>query len=437
MNAAGGAETNYLTQAKGVEYDHQEVAPIVTSLLRSCRPYRARLEQVQPPTRGAYPMRPPPPLADLPRYPVTVAVGVLAVAATVAWHSGRDVSFLAMTPDAWDGQPWRLVTSAFPHGNALHLLFNLYWLWVFGSAVEEVFGHLRTAAAMLLFAAVSAAAEYAVFRGGIGLSGVGYGLFGMLWVLSAKDARFEDVVDAKTVALFVAWFFVCIALTVSGILPVANVAHAMGAIQGLLLGGAITASPQRRPDVVGTNVMAIVLVVVAATVGRPYINFSGGSAHDLAEAAYRDLAAGRNESAAALYERALRSDPRQASTWYNYAIACQRLGRDADATEAYRRACQLEPGTAGYRQTLCEWLAYTAFKKQDAGADQEAARLYREALSLDERRAPNWFNLGIVYERSGRPASALQAYEKAAELDPQDQRFRASVQRLRPTAKQP
>ena len=107
-------------------------------------------------------------MADFLKYPVTVIVGVLAVAATIAWHSGKDISPLIMDFRAWHGQPWRLVISALPHVDLLHLLFNLYWLWVFGATVEAAFGHLRAAVAFLFFAAGSAAAEYAIFQGGVG-----------------------------------------------------------------------------------------------------------------------------------------------------------------------------------------------------------------------------------------------------------------------------
>jgi hypothetical protein len=38
-------------------------------------------------------MMPPPALPDFAKYPVTVVVGVLAIAATVAWHSGISDGF--------------------------------------------------------------------------------------------------------------------------------------------------------------------------------------------------------------------------------------------------------------------------------------------------------------------------------------------------------
>ena len=54
---------------------------------------------------------------------------------------------------------------------------------------------------ILLFAAGSAAAEYAFSQGGLGLSGVTFGLFGMLWMLARNDRRFADGVDWRAAGL--------------------------------------------------------------------------------------------------------------------------------------------------------------------------------------------------------------------------------------------
>src|SRR3982751_1641318 len=39
--------------------------------------------------------------------------------------------------------PWQLVTYAFLHGGLLHLAFNMFALYMFGSAIEHVFGTRR------------------------------------------------------------------------------------------------------------------------------------------------------------------------------------------------------------------------------------------------------------------------------------------------------
>lgn len=37
-------------------------------------------------------------------------------------------------------QPWQIVTHIFMHGNLMHILFNMFALWMFGTAVEQIFG---------------------------------------------------------------------------------------------------------------------------------------------------------------------------------------------------------------------------------------------------------------------------------------------------------
>jgi len=79
--------------------------------------------------------------------------------------------------------PWQLVTYAFLHGNLLHLAFNMFALYMFGSAIERVFG-ARRYLAYYFVCVVSAAATQLVFAlvtGGlyptVGASG---GVFGLL-----------------------------------------------------------------------------------------------------------------------------------------------------------------------------------------------------------------------------------------------------------------
>src|SRR5262245_8685427 len=121
---------------------------------------------------------------DFFKYPVTAGTGLLAIGVTIASEAKMDVSPLMENAMIRQGELWRLITSIFPHVGVLHLIFNLYWLWVFGTLVEEVYSHVKMAALVLLFSIIPNALEYAFSAGGVGLSGVGYGLFGLLWILS-------------------------------------------------------------------------------------------------------------------------------------------------------------------------------------------------------------------------------------------------------------
>lgn len=50
-----------------------------------------------------------------------------------------------------DKSPWMsMLTSMFLHGGLGHLLFNMWFLWIFGNNVEEAFGHIGYMALYLL-----------------------------------------------------------------------------------------------------------------------------------------------------------------------------------------------------------------------------------------------------------------------------------------------
>ncbi len=80
-----------------------------------------------------------------------------------------------------DGQNWRLVTAMFLHAGLLHIAFNAYALWIFGSVVEQELGRVRF---LLIYfvdgdrrerGLVRVRPDYAV---GVGASGAIFGIFG-------------------------------------------------------------------------------------------------------------------------------------------------------------------------------------------------------------------------------------------------------------------
>ena len=309
-------------------------------------------------------MRKPPPVSQFLHYPATAATALLAIAVTFAWWAGLNDEPLIENAQLRRGELWRLCTSALPHLSIYHLAFNVYWLWVFGTLIEENFGHLKTAALFLLLAAGSGAADFAVSQGGVGLSGAGYGLFAMVWVLSRRDARFAGAVDNQTVILFIAWFFLCIATTIGGVMAVANVAHGAGAALGALMGAAVVAqSPASRRSAQVGLVVLVIGSIAAAVFGRPYVNFSARAGQDEAFAGYQALHDGRNEEALRWYGDAVRMAPRDAASWYNLGIARPRAGDNGGAEAAYQRAASLDPSDHTYREAAAQMQAWIEQEK--------------------------------------------------------------------------
>ena len=320
-------------------------------------------------------MRRPPPLTHAPRYPATAGTILLAIAATLAWWGKANVSFLLEDAHLAHGQMWRLFSSVLLHADPFHLIFNVYWLWVFGSLIEEHLGSLRTFALYLFLAAGSGAAEYAILDGGVGLSGVGYGLFGMLWVLTwlgrparalarsgeiedrvaADDARarrpshgdgarpFSDAIDQKTIALFVFWFFLCIALTVTGVWAVANIAHAVGALLGAMIGWIMT-EPRAIRRIYSASAAVLLLILLAcATIGRPVINRSPERGKQEAYIGYDALEHDRPAEAARWFRDSVRMRPAAADNWFFLGMAYSQLKDYPNALDAFEHANRLKP----------------------------------------------------------------------------------------------
>jgi membrane associated rhomboid family serine protease len=286
---------------------------------------------------------------EIPKYPVICGIALLAIAVTIAWWAGANISPLFGNAEIRRGQLWRLVADIFPHLDIFHLAFNLYWLWVLGTTIERVYGHLKTTLLILLVAVGSSSFEFAFAQGGVGLSGVGYGMFGLLYVLSRHDERFKESLDKNTVSLFVGWFLFCVVATVTHIWSVANVAHAAGALVGLLLGYAMVL-PDRRA-LIASSIAALTLSgVLGATLARPYINFSSQGGYEEGKWGYDALMANRNQDAVRWLRDAARYQPRISAYWFDLGIAYERLNNRSAALAAYQRAYELEPGNREYAE---------------------------------------------------------------------------------------
>ncbi len=278
----------------------------------------------------------PPPLSDALSLPVTVGVGLVSIGVFLV-VGAEDAGPFLLDIRAFETEPWRLLTCTLVHGGPLHLLFNAIFLWRFGSIIEDRLGHAITGALFVVLAAAASAAEYAVAGGAIGLSGVVYGLFTFLWVKDALDPRFEGAMDRGTALVLAGWFFFALGLTELGVMNVANVAHAAGAVGGALAGWATSVGDWRRLAAFTTSCL------VAATLLRPQINlgpFPGADSFELGLSAYR---AGDYPEAARRFEQATAYRQVDPAAWFDLGLTYERLGRTEEAAEAFAKAAELAP----------------------------------------------------------------------------------------------
>jgi GlpG protein len=212
------------------------------------------------------------------RPPVVIALIAGAAVCTLLYWARSPIALnylLANRPPIWDGQIWRFLTAALIHGNAIHLLFNLYMLWTLGKATEEWMGSLLFAGFVVVTALGSSAAQFLIGGSGIGLSGVVYALFGFLYALRWYKDFAAALIQPQVIKIFVGWFFLGIIVTYLNIYPIGNTAHGAGAVIGFLFGKAVLAA-QRKALVPGVVVLVGLLTASVYTPWQPqYAAYQG------------------------------------------------------------------------------------------------------------------------------------------------------------------
>ncbi len=178
---------------------------------------------------------------------VTVSLVLIAVTSIVSLTAlfatdGQPI-FSALwldKPSVAAGEYWRLWTVTLLHGDLIHLLFNMYALYLAGPIVERWYGRVRFLVFYLVLAAAGSTGSF-VFGGdvpAVGASGAIFGLFGML--LSA--GRLHHPVDRQSRSLVgqVGMLIVInLALGFASGGQIDNAAHVGGLVAGLWLGALI------------------------------------------------------------------------------------------------------------------------------------------------------------------------------------------------------
>ena len=134
--------------------------------------------------------------------------------------------------------PWifiRTLTPALLHFGAVHLVFNLLWLWYFGRMIEPVLGWWRMLALVLLAAFGGNMAQYLWSGNGMfgGMSGVVYGLLGFIWMWQTVQPQSALRLPTAMIMVFL------VALVLMGVLAsamIATAAHLGGLFSGMLAG---------------------------------------------------------------------------------------------------------------------------------------------------------------------------------------------------------
>ena len=132
------------------------------------------------------------------------------------------------------GEWWRLITCMFLHGGFLHIIFNMYSLYIVGSQIEPVFSKAKYIILYFITGLASSMLSYLMLPNtvSVGASGAIFGLLGTLLVLVIKN-RDKMSKNAITNLVTVIGLNLFIGATNPGI---DNYAHIGGLGMGIILG---------------------------------------------------------------------------------------------------------------------------------------------------------------------------------------------------------
>jgi membrane associated rhomboid family serine protease len=175
---------------------------------------------------------------------VTIAVSILA---TLSPESGIYEALWLDRFDVLRGELYRLLTVTLLHDGPIHLLFNMYALYLLGPIVEQIWGS-RLFAAFYLLTALAASTASINFSPGpaVGASGA---IFGLVGVLLAGTRVHHPVLDQRARSIVPQLGMVVLINLVFGFAAgggaIDNAAHIGGLISGLWLG--LVVPPGRVP----------------------------------------------------------------------------------------------------------------------------------------------------------------------------------------------
>ncbi|MBT2533447.1 rhomboid family intramembrane serine protease [Arthrobacter sp. ISL-48] len=143
-------------------------------------------------------------------------------------------------------EPWRMLTAAFLHSpdSILHIVLNMYTLWIFGQALEPLLGRIRFLAVYLI-SALGGSVGYLLLNpifvpgqqlsGLVGASGAIFGLFGAMLLVQRQRGG-----DTRQL-----WVLIAINGVIGFLIPqIAWQAHLGGLLTGGLCAAVIAYTPR-------------------------------------------------------------------------------------------------------------------------------------------------------------------------------------------------
>lgn len=382
---------------------------------------------------------------------VNVVVFVAMVASGVSFFDPTTEQLLPwganFGPLSLGGQPWRILTCNYVHVGILHLLLNMWCLWNLGKVSEQMFGRLTFFGTYTVCGIAGSIATlwWHPLSAGAGASGAIFGLAGALitaiYLGKLPYPRSTLRSLGRSILSFAGYN-----LVIGFFVPIIdNAAHVGGLAMGLVLGASLApwltkpVPVRRRAEriIFATAVLLLLGTEMLVRRRNGYVvpqserhesNASDGRTTADLEAIVKsrpeDATALRMlgmsylqkkdyDKAAGAFQRLLQLRPNDVTAKYDLGLAYGSSKRFEEARQIFAELTRLDPNNDDFWQLLG-----SSLKELHRPTDAEGA--LRKAVDLNAQNFAAYRDLGWVKLELGNADAALDAFEHAATLEPND-----------------
>jgi rhomboid protease GluP len=278
------------------------------------------------------------------------------------------------------GEWWRFFTPMFLHFGLMHLVMNMFSLYIMGPLVERIFGKIRFLFIYFVAGLFGVMASF-VFTDGVsaGASGAIFGLFGALLFFGLIQNKFHFRIDLKQILVLVA-----VNLGFGLLTPgIDNSAHIGGLIGGFLTATLVYLPRLRNP----LQQIAAAIAIISSV----YFIFHFGYNQDVSQT---DYAASMSFAEDKIRDKNFD----EAKAFLDYYIVNEII-----APEAFTMAGFIEVNQENLK---------------------EGKKLFEKAIEQDDTYDVAYYYLGLVYYTENDFSNSNKYIEKAIDLNPSSEEYK-------------
>ncbi|MHA1268190.1 MAG: tetratricopeptide repeat protein [Candidatus Helarchaeota archaeon] len=121
---------------------------------------------------------------------------------------------------------------------------------------------------------------------------------------------------------------------------------------------------------------------------------------------------GQFQNALSEFNEELKNDPNNPILLYNIGIAHQQLGHYYEALKFFNKSINLKPNPLTF--------VHKGITLGILGQFQNALIAFNNALKIDNTCTDAWFNIAVLFDKTGHPEKAADALNIVLSIDPND-----------------